>query len=383
MKQKRRFLFLLLASFLLPFNASCSQKESQEDKVRIGKVLNAKTTYLLSSEKEVNDIVRYEDAVLFISKVGCSHCENQRKFLYRMIEETHDLIYEVDIETYLALYDSQENKNGTYAYLFPRIEGTPTLLFYAQGKLKNTYTGEFHEDYSKARSTFLSYVRELPLYLTNDYVSAQNSYYHYAYFQLDEDALYWENTFDQLDEFLSQAKNVMIYYSWRRCSDCKSYDENILYPFLEEHPDITLYVYEVDGFYQKKRRDDEEGIQREGLKEWADFSLSHHLITLDYYNTDIYGNQAGVTPTLVYYGENGYEETSIYHNDMNPILNEDGTLSYSMAFYPEVKALKSKTKVEKGDVVSSAYRTALRELSSKAEPIETEKGKAFLSSHLL
>lgn len=402
---KSVFVLLSLLSFSL---LGCQKKDSTSlfkfpdlpsEKAYLKKVLGATLPFELKSEKEINDIARYEDAAIIISRESCRHCIEQRKLVNQYIAKTNALIYEINLVAdpsdslnfqypYKNLVESQENKTGSYSDLYPKITGTPTWLFYHEGKLIATYQGTFGKvddtkplSYEVFKSQLEEYVTPINLYVTNDYETFSDNVWDYHHFKMDESGLYQSLTYAGLENLLlsSDKKETTVYYNWRRCGDCKNY-KKILYPYLTSHPEASLFEFEVDGYYQKKRRDDDENIKNEGLKEFADFSKKFSLYTESYYNTDVLGNKAGVVPTLVTYGAT--KDINVFANDMKVIRNEDGTLSYQMAFLESVKALRSTTKVEEGDNVSSTYQKARKELASMALPLEAEASLEFLKEHV-
>ena len=46
-------------------------------------------------------------------------------------------------------------------------------------------------------------------------------------------------------------------FSWRKCSDCKEYNKEVLTPFYNKYENKKLYIYEVDGYYSLKNYLDE------------------------------------------------------------------------------------------------------------------------------
>jgi hypothetical protein len=164
-------------------------------------------------------------------------------------------------------------------------------------------------------------------------------------------------------------------FTWRRCIDCKNYQQNVLNKFLNTYKDVSIYYYEVDGYYQLKRDADEED-RNYGLNLWSNFAKKYHLT--DYQGIkDINDNDSGVVPTIIYdiYGE---RKVSVYANDGQIYRNDKGRLQYGLSFYDDVKKLESKTIVDENDNTSTKYQKALKELSSKAMKIENKKCLDFL-----
>lgn len=397
MKRQYGPVLLALLSFSL---AGCFGKidrkkilpDLPKEKTFLKTAKGAKYPFRLFSQSEINSIARYEDAAILISRESCSHCQKERKFVDSYIQETESLIYEISLipnpdhpndlkYPYQSLVNANENKSGPYAGLYPEIPGTPTWLFYHEGELIATRVGGMGEDYVEFKKNFADYGTPIRLQVLNDYQTYVGDLSDYHHFDLDASGKYLSLSYEALEDTITKrsSEDVSVVYSWRRCSDCRNYDK-ILYPFLTSHPETNVFTYELDGYYQKKRTDDDESIRQQGLQEFSDFSKRFSLYSDTYYNTDTYGNKAGVAPTIVNYGTSLSQ--NVFANNMNATRNEDGTLSYGMAFLPEVKALKSKTKVKEGDKLSDNYQKALRELDDLAFPLEVKASQKFLEDHI-
>jgi len=376
-----------MASFLL---ASCSASKSIdpvneyfEGKIPTTKVDNIDSFVWIENEEQLNYIARYDSAPIFIAREGCQWCEQQLTELKAYIKKTEILFYVVDVEVYRTCLNAEYNSSGDYALLYPKIQGTPTYLFYYGGKLINSHSGAFSENTLETAITN-KYLCETNIYSLNTYTLFTNdnsaSPYRYCYTQ---DVSEEENTqgFDttSLDGKISGGDCTII-FSWRRCSDCVQYKNSVLYPFLIDRPNAKIYQYEVDGYYLLKRSGDEEKA-KSGLKLWSDFSVKYHLTDLSGY-FDIYGNPAGAVPTIVSFKNDLSHKTAVFRNNMKPFRNNQGQLQYSIAFYDEVKALTSDTLVSADDTTSSTYQRALKELSEKALKIELKKNSDFLKDNL-
>jgi hypothetical protein len=116
---------------------------------------------------------------------------------------------------------------------------------------------------------------------------------------------------------------------------------------------------------------------------WSSFSTKYHLYNKDFYNLDALDNKAGYVPTFVTYQDGAYQDMEVYLNESKPIRNEDGTLSFTMAFHEECKQLKSDTIVDKKDTTSAKYQKALQELYFKAMTIDITKANDYLKDTLL
>lgn len=371
----KKILKVGLASLLSLPLFSC---DKSDEKTLLRHIEGAKNTFSLFSVKELNDIAKYEDCMLFISNPGCAYCEEQRTYLNQIIRQEELLIYEIDYPHYKETYLNEE-MSLTEINIYPAVKAVPTFLFFKGGKLKDAHSGPLGDNVKEFRENLAKYTEVSNLWCTNDYTTYTDSSYDvdFHHFYVMEDGEYLAPDTETLDQKI--AEKELILYTWRRCSDCKAYDEKVLHPYLASNPDKKLYYYELDGYYQWKRRDDNLTIQEAGLKAWSEFSQTRKLITYNYYAEDPLGNRAGVAPTIVDYED---DQISVFRNDMDPGRNDDGTLSYRRPFYKEVRFLKSKTKVEEGDITSSTYRKALSELSSQAEEIEIKLCKEYLEEHL-
>ena len=185
-----------------------------------------------------------------------------------------------------------------------------------------------------------------------------------------------------LDQKIKEKEKSTILFTWRRCGDCKSLRENILDDFFKTNPESRIYYYEVDGYYLLKRQS-EENLRNLGLNMWSSFSTKYHLYNEDFYNLDALDNKAGYVPTFVTYQDGAYQDMEVYLNESKPIRNEDGTLSFTMAFHEECKQLKSDTIVDKKDTTSAKYQKALQELYFKAMTIDITKANDYLKDTLL
>ncbi len=366
---------MLLSLLVLPFSVSCGKGE--DSRVRLGKVEGIDSTIRIHSEKELTDITRYDDCMLYVSLEGCHYCADTKEQLKNYIRENQVMVYEVDRAVYASAYDSTTNQEGKYAFLYPKVSAFPAFFFYKNGKLVNSYLNSLADE-KACDDLFEEYTYQTETYCLNDieYSKREDSY---AFLTSESD----EATKDQIllgftDTALKKAieNPITILFTWRRCSDCKAYNTDVLLPFTKENPKSKIYYYETDGFMQLKRMEGELGDY--GLKLWSDFCVSYHLDT--YLNMDKNGNRAGFTPSIVSFEKDSYD-FSVFSNYLNPKRNEDGTLSFETTYYPEILALRSKKKVKQGDNTSSDYQKALRELTERALRIDAEKNMQFLKEH--
>lgn len=108
---------------------------------------------------------------------------------------------------------------------------------------------------------------------------------------------------------------------------------------------------------------------------WSDFCKKYHLT--DFMVMDAYGNEAGYVPSMLSF-ENGDYRFSVFSNQNGAERNSDGTLSYTNTYYPELKNIKSKTKVDEGDNTSSIYQKALKELNESVQKEDVTLNTKYL-----
>ncbi len=340
------------------------------------KILTYKSEYVdapivLQTLDELNNIVRHDDVILYVYSSSCSSCSLLEDEILEYIAETHIIIYQVDINLYTEAYQSVDNSTGSYAYLYPQIKGTPTLLFYRGGQLKNAVVNGI--SVGSFKSTVEKYIVDYNYYSLNTYKKSGSRYYLY---QQDEDESDDYFSTSVLDEFLSENEEATILFTWRSCSDCSEYKSYVLEPYLYE-TGKKIYYFETDNFALARRSDDE-AIATLGSTYWSNLTSKFHL---DYGSVDSYGNFCGVVPSIISYNKDGYE-LSIFRNDSGYLRDEEGKLYYETSFYDEVKALRSNTTVEEGDSTSSSYQKAISELREKAFDLEKELCTTFLEEHL-
>lgn len=383
---KQKLLFILSVSLCLPFFCSCNNNKATIDsdsKVLLYRKENLSSTIMLNSVKQLQDVTRYENCMLYVSLDGCSHCELAKTYLKKYIKENNVVVYEIDRNTYASAYDEKTNFTGTYANMFPKIKGFPAFFFYKDGKLVDSYLNGIESE-DDLNTLFSSYTVATNLYLLNDinYSITDDAYCFTNSEELEEtkalDLLGF--TTDDLDYKISTGEAFNVLYTWRRCSDCKNYRAKVLYPFLYKNKDKKIYVYETDGFMQLKRMSDVEDYENIGLNLWSEFSTKYHLS--DYPNIDKNGNTAGYVPTIVSYKSSIDYKISVFANQGNVTRREDGTIHYQQAFYDELKELKSDTIVDEGDKTSSTYQKALKELNKKVLEKDVELNYNFLGENV-
>ena len=372
MKNKIKSLLLslfMLTSFSLP---SCSKTVSYNERVITKKVQNIDSYVVLRDENELIDISRYDDAVIVVTSEGCSYCQTLYPELKTYIKETENVIYTVDSLIYNTCKKAEYNLSGTYAGLYPTIGGTPTFLFYKEGKIVNTFVKTTVEE--DLASVLEPYIYDMNLYQINDFIKDDDVYYQ----DISEEYDHLGFGTSTLDSKILSDEKLTVLYTYRRCPDCLSYKDEVLYPYLNENKDKKIYFYECDGYYLLKRSENTDD-KNLGLKKWSDFCVKYHLS--DYPVTDINGNQAGYVPTTVAFDKTTYK-IDVFANDGLIARDQDGYLYYSRAFHSKVKELRSTTKVEEGDTTSKTYQKAMKELAQKALEVERELSLSFLRENL-
>ncbi len=383
-------LFSLLPFSLLSCNGKTEAENIAENKVLLRKAEGAYTTFHLVSAEQLRSVTRYEDAAVFVTLPNCSHCKNERVLLDEYIKKNQCIIYEVSFDIYQEAYDDTTNSVGDYAFQYPKVTGTPTYLFYKEGKLKDSHVAGFQKDaYDDFAYAIEKYVKPINLYMTNDYFTGKENdgLVEYHYLDNSENLEATKNldllgfSSSNLKSIISRKNSIVVLYTWRRCEDCKSLRTEVLNSYLLEHEDKKLYYYEIDGYAQLKRMQDKT-YKALGLDMWSGFCDEFHLYTDVFYNTDENGSHTGYTPTLVRYENGSYSDIEVYLNEENPSLNDDSTLSYAKAFHEEVKSIKSKSKVKSLDPVTSDYQKALSELQSLAMDYDKKSAIRFLNEKL-
>lgn len=365
MKHTTRCCFSALCLLFSLSLASCNRGESEEKRVLLSKKENIDSTVMIHSVKELQDITRYDSCLLYVSLEGCHYCYDTKQILKEYIKENETIIYEVDRSVYASAYDEKTNQEGKYAFLYPRLEGFPGFLFYQNGKLVDSYLN------SVETKDDLNYMLKDKIYQTNRYClndiefSVREDSYSFVTTETDEickSEIALGLTTTELEKKIKDQQNIEkplnVLYTWRRCSDCKSYQNSVLIPFMKKNENAKLYYYETDGFMQLKRREDE--IGEHVLSLWTSFCKEFHLDSFSVENEE--QSIPGFVPCVISYQNDKYE-FSIFLNQQDLRRNEDGTLSYYHTWYEELKKIHSKTKVKQGDSTSSTYQKAMKELN--------------------
>lgn len=372
--KKKLFLLSLLP---LLSQISCNNKNTPNtpstSSLYIKRKEGIKGLVKLETAKQVSDIAEYEDMIIVISQPSCKWCHRYYPLIEQFIENTESIIYEVEYSIYAQL-DSDK-------YKVKEITGTPTLLFLDNQKIVDIQGVASYDDYNEVykqiveNSTFTNY------YNLNDYTLKTRKYtvngkeIISTYYALDVDEYTDALGYTSLTlEDKINNNNIVVLYTWRRCNDCKQLKEDILDNYLneEENKNKRIYYYEVDGFMQKKRAENEED-KKEGIKLWYEFNQK---FSFTYYPSfsydDITALTTSVTPTMISYPS---KENVVYLNDSSVNLNDDRTLSYQESFFDEIKNIKTESKVSDDNL---NYASVLDELQNKVKELEKEKCLDFL-----
>ena len=377
MKKTRNLVFILplLFSFV-----SCSKGNEETtsfstDKVILRKSEGINSLFYIESKEELFNITRYDDALIFVSLPGCKYCAAEREKLETYIYKNETVIYEVTREIYLECYDDESNKLGTYAYMYPKLDGYPYYLYYKNGKLKDTHKGSYSSDQNTFEKEIEDQIYPVNIFYLNDYKRTYYESHPFYVFLKDEDNLLSLDT-TYLDQNIKEKEKFTFIVSWRKCNDCSSLYYDVVYEYITKNTDKKIYVYEVDGYFTKKQLD------TSSYKYWSDYSLKYSLYDDSFFNLTIDGYKGGYVPTLLTYKNNIFESKEIYLNENTIKRNEDGTFSYQNAFHQECLSLSSNTKVEENDTTSSTYIKATNELKEKCKKIDISKAKEYLNNNL-
>lgn len=373
MKSKK---MLFVPAFLLTL-FSCSPtgngfRDQMGNKILAFKSPDIDSYVEIQTSEELDSIARFDDALVIVTGSACSACDHLYPILNELIKETHYLIYTVDFQTYMVNYRSQDNKVGTYAFLYPEIRYTPTFITFRDGKAldaKGGYSRDTIKDW------ILSCFLDLDLYCLNNVIPTTKGYYQWDKAEEIDSLGYGTKNLDSLLND-TDTKKINILYTWKRCKDCTEYKEKVLYPYLLENDHGPVYFYELDGYYLLKRSAEEE-LSKEGFLKFSSFSEKYFLS--DYPVEDSLGNMAGVAPTLITYQGDSHT-LSVFRNDLYPTIGEDSLLRYRQSFYPEVLLLRSDTKVD--SPASDSFTKALEELQDKAGEYETKACLDYLKENL-
>lgn len=407
MNKRMKILFLsLLSSFLFGLSGCKNQEKHPpleiKNKITLPKKEGIDSFVYIESDKQLDQITRYDQAMVVVSREGCRFCDSllyslrgnpdsEGNYTEGYIYKTSSIIYVVDYSVYYTCYSSSENKNGYYANHYPEITGTPVVLFYGDGKLVNSRVGHFYsvdpdkidrsddkKNYENTTNILDKYLYSTNYYCLNDLIRVKNtaSLYNTYYVETrDEDDDTLGFTTDCLESKIQEKESKIIIYSWRRCPDCTDLKKRLTLPYLYGS-DKKLYYYETDGYYLKKKNQDEEK-KKNGQKLWQSFCFRFHLDDIPGYQND-YG-KTGAVPALIFYSDSQHE-TKVYRNDTDVRIDSDKRLYYSTSLYEEVKKLRSKEKTESDDPASPSYQNALDDLQKQRDEMELDLLSEFLEN---
>lgn len=344
----------------------------------------------LTSSSEFENISKNDDCAIFVSLDGCPHCYKAKNIMREYIKENETIIYEVESKIYIDAYDDMSNHEGEYKGLYPRFNSFPHMLFYKGGKLSSSISISL-EKTSDFKKIMDNYAFTSNMYCLNDITSEDqlgNTYFKQSedYKTDDEDILNSYDTAldkykkkpihslscDDLDKKINEGG--LIFFSWRKCKDCKNYKKYILNDFLLKGKKI--YFYETDP-YQTLKREDDEDLKDFGSFVWQDFSKRYHLS--DYSKLDSYSRVNAFVPTVINYDRDDYQ-MSVFSNQLDVKVDENNHLYYSKAFYKELSEIKSDGKLkDKSDTTSDLYFKLLKNLKEKVEKKDIKLNKDFLN----
>lgn len=401
--------FSIVALSSLCFSCDNIDKEL-ESKAIIYKKEGINTTISVTTSEQLDDIVKYQDAVLYISQNGCDHCIATRPYLNQFIKETEYVIYEVNIDILrLSLNNDEIDKEQSTLYELP--SGTPTFFVYKDQKILNKHEGEI-KSVKTIENIFNEYVLDVNYYMLNDVIYEESVDKTYMAQSFDyannvktkvenematenEKKLYNENTeaYKQLmnKDYISlsdtdlQSKAIesgnIIAFTWKRCKDCKNYKNMVLNNFLAKYTKKRVYFYDTDGFALAKR-DSDDKLAKLGCTLYSAFCDKYHLN--DYSTIDKYNNKTGFVPTILstFKSDKKNYSISVFANQLNPKLDSSNKLYYSKAFYPQLTRITSKTQVKKLDPLEDDYQKALIELNELVIKEDAKLNTKYLESLL-
>ncbi len=147
-------------------------------------------------------------AVIMIRQDTCRWCSYDEAKLTEYIPDNEYILFTVNKDVYLEAYESSENSYGTYAYLYPEYVGTPTYLYYKDGKCIDTHIGSFADDEDDETSLyeeFGDYLADVDLYVLNEFDYSEST----GYYTYNEETFYDETP---LNELLAEDPDANILY---------------------------------------------------------------------------------------------------------------------------------------------------------------------------
>ena len=122
----------------------------------------------IQSSEELDAICRYEDALVIVTQESCQACATLYPYLRDFVSEYHYLLYTIDYQIYRVNYSATANKEGTYAFLYPELNKTPTFLYFRDGECQDAENPRSLTD--GLEEELLSRFLDLDLYRINDLV---------------------------------------------------------------------------------------------------------------------------------------------------------------------------------------------------------------------
>lgn len=312
----------LLVTLLFPFIASCgnplnSSASVNQEKINFHKAASVSSFIALSAEQvkakvSYSSLSRAYDFPLFVYDLSCTACASFKEQIANLAKEEHYLFYGITYNAYQTLVKED-------SALYPTVSAFPTLFFFIDGKVKDTFVGATSYDNFKANMKHLS--NDFSFYSLND-ILTQNGMdgngksFAYGTIKYDETTA--------LSDFIAANKQSKVLYSWNACSDCSALFDDFYLDYLKNNPTKSFYYFEVSYFRLLKYDEAQKDV-------WTAFAA---LTGLDHFSD-------GKVPSLISYNNGAFSEMAIYHNEGEAKENSDGSFSYPQAYSAEVRNLKS------------------------------------------
>ena len=266
----------LFVSFLMLFTiTSCKSN----DRFMIEGNIDIKSTVKIEVEELKEKIENEDSFILLVSLQTCSSClQFQEDVLNKFIDDTHSVIYDVDLTSLVDASNFDQK---------PAVKIAPSIVMYNKGKKVDT---QKHTEGNKIFTDVDKFT---------DYVTK------YAY--LPKLLTISEET---LDTKIESKDSFMLYIGWCRCGDCALLENRILNDYLKAlDNDKYIYYLESDKYrkdkpFVKPNDDDTENLAK--WNNWINFATKYNFVS--------YAD--GKVPTLQYYKDGDVEEMLVYHNDV-------------------------------------------------------------------
>ncbi|MCI2068385.1 MAG: thioredoxin family protein [Bacilli bacterium] len=312
----------LLALLLFPFFASCgnplnSSQNVNQEKINFHKSASVSSFIALSAEQvkekvTFSSLSRAYDFPLFVYDLSCSSCASFKEQIAALAKEEHYIFYGITYNSYQTLVKEDSS-------LYPVVSAFPTLFFFIDGQVKDTFVGTTNYDNFKANMKHLS--NDFSFYSLNDILTqngtdANGKAFPYGTIKYDQTTA--------LTDFIANNANAKVLYSWNACTDCSSLYSDFYLDYMKTNSAKSFYYFEVSYFRLLK--------YDEKLKDvWTSFAS---LTGLNQFSD-------GKVPSLISYTNGAFNKMAIYHNEGEAKENTDGTFSYPSAYSTDVQNIKS------------------------------------------